>query len=297
MAHLTRRGALTTLIGGGIAIAAGVAMAQQRMRIHTATQSSPLSLVSANRNISGNRVSISVQGAKRVITSNGVPDHKVGSFPNNGNPHSIAAQSHRFVMPVSARKGSRATGGELMLSGVAINGVPFDPGAAEFWQGNRTSGWQYEALGGAVSLGLDANYGHVQPSGAYHYHGLPIGLMQNLGWSGSKVSPLVGYAADGFPIYAITAEVDGKVVEMTSSYRLKSGNRPGGSQPGGRHDGTFVQDYQYVAGSGRLDEANGAVVKTAEYPERTYAYFLTRTYPVIPRVFFGSIDASFRLRR
>lgn len=293
MTQFTRRRALAALLGASTLAAGGAALAQQRLRRHNATQAETLRLVSANTNVRGNQVSITTKGNRRIVTSNGVPDHAVGSFPNAGNPHSIAAQSYRFEMPLTPRKRSRAETPERMLSGVAVNGVPFEPGAAEYWQGDRNSGWQYEALGGAVALGLDANYGHVQPTGAYHYHGLPIGLMQSLGWSGGKASPLIGWAADGFPIYALNAEINGQVVEMTSSYRLKSGSRPGGQHPSGAYDGTFVQDYEYIAGAGTLDEANGAFVKTAEYPNGTYAYFLTQAFPVIPRQFFGKLQSSF----
>ena len=42
---------------------------------------------------------------------------------------------------------------------------------------------QYEALSGAVPLGIDANNAHVQPTGAYHYHGVPTGLLRDLGAS------------------------------------------------------------------------------------------------------------------
>lgn len=297
MSLISRRTALTSILGAGVVAGTGLtAIAQQRMRAHTATQSSPLSLVSANRQVSGNQVSITIRGATRYITSNGIPDHPVGRFPNSGNPNRISAQNHQFQMPVHPRKGHSPRQARGMLSGVGLNGVPFDPGAAEFWQGDRSSGWQYEPLGGAISLGLDRNHGHVQPTGAYHYHGLPIGLMQSLGWSGSKASPLIGYAPDGFPIYAITAEVNGRIVEMTSSYRLKSGRRPRGAGPSGSYDGTFVQDYEYIRGAGYLDEANGAFVKTAEYPGGTYAYFLTQSFPVIPRMFFGTLDSSFSKR-
>jgi hypothetical protein len=253
--------------------------------------------VRANQTKSGSQVAISVRGNTRTITSNGIPDHQVGRFPNRSNPNRISAQNYRFSMPTTPRLNRSPSQRRGTLFGVAVNGVPFDPGTAEVWQGNRRSGWNYEALGGAIPLGLDANYGHVQPTGAYHYHGLPVGLMQELGWSRSKASPLIGYAADGFPIYAITAEVNGKVVEMTSSYRLKSGNRPGGSQPSGDYDGTFVQDYVYVEGAGSLDECNGAMVTTADYPNGTYAYFLTNDFPVIPRCHMGTPDSSFSKRR
>lgn len=286
-------GLLVTAIIGGFALA-NIANAQNRpqMRAHTATSAQALSLQAGRASAGGNVVEISTNGSTRTITSNGIPDHAVGSFPNAGNPNRISAQSHSFTVPTAPRQGrARDTGRSLF--GVAVNGVPFDPGAAEFWQGNPRSGWQYEALGGAVTLGLDANYAHVQPTGAYHYHGLPVGLMQDLGWSSNAASPLIGWAADGFPVYALTVEVDGQVTKMTSSYRLRAGARPGGDQPSGAYDGAFVQDYVYVTGAGSLDACNGAVVRTAEFPLGTYAYFLTDTFPVIPRCLVGDADASF----
>lgn len=198
-------------------------------RSHIATQVEDLQFVSASQSKRGAQVVVTTRGNKRLITANGIPSHKVGRFPNRGNPHRITVQSYRFSMPLSPKPSSRETAQRGMLFGVAVNGVPFDPGTAEVWRGDRRSGWNYEALGGAVPLGLDTNYGYVQPTGAYHYHGLPVGLMQQLGWVRSVASPLIGWAADGFPIYALTAEMNGRVVEMTSSYQLKSGNRPGGA--------------------------------------------------------------------
>lgn len=144
----------------------------------------------------------------------------------------------------------------------------------------------------AVWLGLDTDHAHVQPNGSYHYHGRPWGLMAQLGWSAGRASLLVGYAADGFPIYALTGP---QGQEMQSSWRLKSGNRPNG--PRGAHDGAFVQDYEYVAGAGDLDACNGARVVTADYPQGTYAYFLTRDFPVVPRCLRGRADRSFAKRR
>ncbi|MEL7092327.1 MAG: YHYH protein [Pseudomonadota bacterium] len=283
-----------TLATAILGVCLGDARAQQPpMRQHTATQAEPLTLTAARKRVRGAQVAMTVQGDTRVITSNGLPGHKVGSFPNAGNPNRISAQRYTFRVPVSPRKGRARDLPRATAFGVAVNGVPFDPNAAEFWQGNPRAGWNYNALGGAVALGLDANYGHVQPTGAYHYHGLPVGLMQQLNWSASKPSPLIGFAADGFPIYAVTAQVNGQVVRMTSSYQLKSGSRPGGSQPGGRHDGAFMQDYEYRAGSGRLDECNGATVKTTEFPNGTYAYFLTDTYPVVPRCLKGAVGQGF----
>lgn len=288
--------ALVAALGLGFVVSAD-AQGRPNMRQHTATEAKPLQLVSATQTVTSNRVSLSTSGGTRTIRANGVPDHSVGRFPNRGNPHRIKAQNYSFKISMTPQVGKARALQRGALFGVALNGVPFDPGAAEFWQGNPRSGWQYEALGGAVRLGLDENYGHVQPSGAYHYHGLPVGLMQDLGWSSQSESPLIGYAADGFPIYAITVEEGGTVQKMQSSYRLKSGNRPGGSGPSGDYDGTFVQDYAFVDGAGDLDACNGAYVTTQDYPDGTYAYFLTESYPVIPRCLVGQADSSFNKRR
>lgn len=287
------------LAAAACSVLAGSLDAQGRppMHQHTETQAEQLRLAAANSTVRGGQVSLQSSGTSNVLSSSGVPTHKVGKFPNAGNPHRISGQRYTFKIPANPRVGRARDLGLRTLFGVAVNGVPFDPGAAEFWRGNPRLGWQYEALGGAVPLGLDANFAHVQPNGAYHYHGLPTGLLTQLGWSARAASPLIGYAADGHPTYAITAEVGGRVVKMTSSYQLKSGSRPGGQEPGGRYDGAFIQDYQYVAGSGTLDECNGATVKTADYPSGTYAYFLTDTFPVIPRCLKGSADASFAKRR
>ncbi|MEM6758252.1 MAG: YHYH protein [Pseudomonadota bacterium] len=276
-----------------LGLAAQAHAQQPPLRQHTATSAEALTLSAARKRVRGADVSMSVQGGTRIITANGLPSHKVGTFPNAGNPNRIVAQRYSFRMPVSPRPGRARELPPTTAFGVAVNGVPFDPNAAEYWRGNPRAGWQYNALGGAVSLGLDANYGHVQPTGAYHYHGLPVGLMQQLDWSASTPSPLIGFAADGFPIYALTATVNGQVVRMTSSYQLKSGARPGGAQPGGRYDGAFVQDYVYRAGSCTLDECNGATVRTAEYPNGTYAYFLTDSFPVIPRCLKAAVGEGF----
>src|SRR4051812_25074564 len=49
------------------------------------------------------RVVIKTQGDKRIIESNGIPDHKPGQFPNRGNPNSISAQKYHFEMPLKPR--------------------------------------------------------------------------------------------------------------------------------------------------------------------------------------------------
>lgn len=208
----------------------------------------------------------------RYIKSNGLPDHAPGQFPNSGNPNSISAQDYHYRMTRDPKYTGTPDFYHGYFFGVAVNGVPFDPATAEFWQGNRA--WNYEALSGQINLGLDEQNAHVQPNGAYHYHGVPKALM-------SYELSLIGYAADGFPIYA------SRTRKYKSSYRLKSGMRPRGA-PEGEYDGTFTADYEYLPEIGDLDACNGF-----EY-QGMYIYLLTQEFPHVPRCFMGTPDESFR---
>ena len=230
------------------------------LRKHTIIQKKEWQPVPATKTPRFESKSAFRKGKKEILVeANGIPWHKVGQFPNRSNPHTISEQAYEFVVQANQRASRQITplhndtgfGPPNTPFGIAVNGVLFDPGTAEFFNGDRSSDWNYEALSGAVPLGVDFNNAHVQPNGAYHYHGLPTGLLQKLNLNDKKHSPLIGYAMDGYPIYAI--------------YGYK--------------------DYQYVKGSGDLDECNGRFTVTAEYPEGTYAYFLTEDWPVIPRNF------------
>lgn len=241
----------------------------------------------------GCTVSVKVANGVRTIASNGLPDFTPGAFPNPGCPNSISAQSYSYTLPTKPSVTQITPFQIPQPFGISVDGVLFDPFAAEWWNNDRNSGWQYYALGGGKNLGMDANHAHVQPTGAYHFHGIPDGLLDALG--PSKHSPLVGWAGDGFPIYVRTgyanAKRAGAVTAMRSSYRLKSGTRPSG--PGGEYNGWFNEDYEYVEGLGDLDAANGRSCVTPEYPKGTYAYFLTSEFPSVPNAFAGSIAASF----
>ena len=119
---------------------------------------------------------------------------------------------------------------------------------------------------GAGKLGLDAQNAHVDRRGLYHYHGVAPALAEAEG-------TLIGYAAYGFQIHYAGASA-------VPSYMLKPGTRA--TAPGGAHDGTYVEDWQYVEGLGNLDECNGATVGGQ------YMYFATDTYPFYPRCLFGT---------
>ena len=222
--------------------------------------------------------SITVASDLRCIASDGLPDHTTGQFPRRGNPHTIAAQTIRFC--VDATPEYDGTAREVRTIGIASNGVIIRPGTADWFDARSprghsrddSSGWRLDGMGASDMLGLDQNNAHVDRRGLYHYHGIADPLADDPG-------TLIGWAADGFEIHYIGDRAQ-------SSFQLKSGTRP--TAPGGAYDGTYVQDWTYVKGSGNLDECNGAVV------DGTYRYFATDSYPFFPHCLMGKDIMRFR---
>ncbi|WP_287279308.1 MULTISPECIES: YHYH protein [unclassified Okeania] len=68
---------------------------------------------------------------------------------------------------------------------------------------------------------------------------------------------------------------NGTVRKAKSSYQLKEGDRQEikDINPGGIYDGTYREDYEYVAELGDLDECNGMTINGV------YGYFVTDSYP------------------
>jgi hypothetical protein len=243
-------------------------------------------------------------GDHYLIRSRGLPDHVTG-----GNFHSpILPQQNFFQITKTPKIAEKATPLDCWLFGIAVNGVVFDP-TGPFWKGREETGYQFEVLSRLARpcLGIDFNQAHTQPSGEYHYHGMPVGLHQRLASlqarRGGSGMILLGYAADGFPVYAPLGHSNPRdrqspLVPMRSSYVLARGQRivkPGNlTGPGGSKDGSFVQDFEYRAGEGDLDECNGRFGVTPEFPQGTYHYFLTYDYPFIPRFWRGTPDPSFK---
>jgi hypothetical protein len=115
-------------------------------------------------------------------------------------------------------------------------------------------------------------------------------------------SPILGWAFDGYPIYgpygySNPTNASSPVRRMVSSYSLRSittrqtlpqwaataqglsttltssqyGPAVNSTYPLGR----YVEDYDYTANSGDLDQYNGRVTVTPDFPNGTYAYFVT----------------------
>lgn len=243
-------------------------------------------------------------GTTRELTANGIPDHEVGTFPNTGNPNTISEQTVSASYSLEPAESTVATvlGGPRGDTGYVLNGIKIDAGTGGTCDDSGESctlngnvgSWSIEALGqSSFDFGTDTNNAHVQPDGAYHYHGMPEGFITKQGGDSSTMT-LIAWAADGFPVYArygyTTADdASSDLKVMTGSYQYVadlSASRPStDTYP----LGTFSQDYEYVEGSGDLDECNGRVGVTPEFPDGIYHYYATDSYPYFQRCVKGAL--------
>ena len=104
-------------------------------------------------------------------------------------------------------------------------------------------------------------------------------------------SPILGWAYDGNPIYGPYGYIDptdqnSGVRRLRTSYKLKdnvvfdAATNPNPARIDGPSlatypAGSFVADYEYDFQSGDLDNYNGRFCKSPQYPDGTYAYFIT----------------------
>jgi len=246
---------------------------------------------------------------RRILTGNGLPNHVVGTFPNAGNPNTITVQNINASMTLTPTKSAGNTMvGPGGASVYARNSVKFDPGTAGTCPGtmtktsdcnlaNGTDVWRIEALGqSSFNFGVDTNNAHVQPGGIYHYHGMPEGLLINAGVSDSnRKMVLVGWAGDGYPVYArycYTSAMDATspLKICSTSFAVDTIADAGRPSAALVPLGAFQSDWNYVAGSGDLDDCNGRTGVTPEFPSGIYYYMATDTYPFFSRCIKGNLN-------
>ena len=127
-----------------------------------------------------------------VMQSQGYPNHPTADFPNSGNPNSIRVQEFTFRLPLEPRLAPQITRLPMGPIGVALNGVVFfNP----FEQGGMN------AVEGYSEVWLDSCCGHPQQTGVYHYHKYPTCVKSPFPDDGTRHSPVIGFAFDGFPIH------------------------------------------------------------------------------------------------
>lgn len=223
--------------------------------------------------------SYQTHSSPRCFTGDGLPNHDTGTFPNRGNPNSIKSQNLNLCVEQNPTKNTQIDTTHRGSVGVALSGIQFRPATADYYDSSShrgfsrdsSSGWNLEGIGARDMLGMDHQNAHVDHRGLYHYHAIPE-ILKNTNNS------LIGYAADGFEIHYSSTQ--------SSSYALKSGHRH--SAPYGNHDGTYVEDWEFIQNSGTLDKCNGANINGK------YSYFATDTYPFFPRCFWGNASDDFK---
>ena len=251
----------------------------------------------------------------RYIFSNGIPPHEYGPF---GGIATLEAQENDFSS-CAYPNGISSSVTELIedptspgcsngiVFGLTIKGIHYSPFARLYWVNPNTGEENKNFIEEAdFVLNIDKNGGHVNSVNLYHYHNISKQYYaDSLKIDSTKHSPIVGYAADGFPIYykylySNTNDSSSSIKGYSSSYQLKSGNRTGDgvSAPNGAYDGRYVQDYEYVDTLSELGICGNHFAVTPEYPEGTHFYVLTDEWPFIPRCLVGNyVDPSFKIGR
>ena len=253
------------------------------------------------------------------VVAEGLASYTMGPFP--GNPNVPSAQDYVFKIPRQPVPATNHTAEPVVGPfGVAVNGVAlYGKGDSRSYDPMSNSNspmgagiWNADAW---VSEGstMDANgNGHPQQQGGYHYHANPIALYSD---PSTGHSPIIGWAMDGYPIYgpfgySSPMDTNSAVVRLDNGYELRNittrTTLPDGSTsapPGPNVSatfplGTYWEDYEYT-GNGDLDEFNGRDCRTPEYPDGTYAYFLSTDslgQPAFPYMigleYYGEVNAQ-----
>lgn len=256
---------------------------------------------------------VTVENNQCVFESNDIPNHDF----NDGNAQfatNVAEIDKLFKMAVNPTMAASNTElalgvvNVILLNGVVVDILPaacYGVGSEPLGQEKIGCGddqienpWRYDPMSNLNNFGTDSHNAHVQPDGTYHYHGNPVALFAQDCVSQSEASPVIGFAADGFPVYgSCIDDGNGGIREAESSYQLKSGARQAvsgyttptvtGSVVSLNYDGQFRGDYEYVASSGDLDECNGRTVSGQ------YGYYVTNEFPWIVNCYKGAVDNSF----
>lgn len=261
------------------------------------------------------------------VSTNGIPAYPTGPFLD-GNPSLATDQNAIFKIPLNPVQNTgtltATSGGDI---GVFINGTAlFDFRDGVGWNTNTSSlcgglpgmspcpggpaatqSWNRDAVP-AEKPGFDCSKGHPA-NGNYHHHQNPSAFNLDLNIisticdlyaadglyaiNTAEHSPLIGFAADGFPIYGAygyaNANGTGGIVRIKSGYQLRNittrtvwadgtdvadGPAVSTTYP----LGYFREDYEFVTHAGQedyLDEHNGRFCITPEYPAGIYCYFAT----------------------
>jgi len=206
------------------------------------------------------------------VKTSGVPNYYQDGVTHN-NAKDLKAT---WFIPRTQSAAGSPTGPQGGQNGLMLDGsVSFTAGDAQSY--NNAGVWNRLAYY-FEGMDMDLANGHSTPTNMYHHHFDNLKLHD---WDSSKHSPIVGYAWDGYPIYGPfgykNTNGTGGFTRMRTSYNTKTyTTRTNGPTVNTTYPiGCFVEDWQYTAGYGDLDDHNGRFCVTPEYPSGTYCYFTT----------------------
>lgn len=198
-------------------------------------------------------VSITRNEGARIIQSAGIPDHAVGIFPASAADDAFdkygaltPIRGETFILqtpetPIFLTKPECVPSG---MVGIALNGVPIYSGIEE-----HADARFYGAF--------DACGGHTDANGTYHYHNESTCLLKS--YFTGELSTLLGYARDGFGIFAS--------IEQGTSVRNEDLDACHGHTHAILWDGEMVNMYHYHF--------------TDEFPYSVGCFMGAPAYPVI----------------
>lgn len=208
-----------------------------------------------------------------IMEPNGIPDHERDAYyavPDAGvvvpdattasvMADPTTAQTYKFTITTTPKYVSTVTSTSLGSIGVMISGaVLYNPFEGDGKTVAMASNFTITDGSGNTGSFIDKCAGHPTPQqGAYHYHGLSKCVTAKVD-EASKPSHIIGFALDGFPIYG-DRDINGK--QLTAD---------------------------------NLDECNGIVSATPEFPGGIYHYVLLDTADVRSSItcFHGEVDTS-----
>ena len=250
-------------------------------------------------------IKISLDNQLCKFVSNAIPNHHFNAAPA-AFATNVSEQSQTYYVTTLPVIASSVT--ELSLNmdnAIFLNGVKLDLLAAGCYGvrdgkigcNDMSTAWRYDPMSPLTSFGTDSHNAHTQPDGTYHYHGDPNDNNPNTLYEDNAniESPVIGFAADGFPIYGPYFKDDnGNIQKAKSGYTLKVGTRSSlaatkteFSLPPGEYDGQFIDDYEFTS-AGNLDKCNGRTNSNGQY-----GYHITDSYPWVIGCFMGTPNSSF----
>ena len=185
---------------------------------------------------------------------------------------------------VKVNGGKGYTSGNVLIDIIPVGSGAIATATIKEWRKDRFKKTSVDSENGTFFYNYVTSIGQ-----GYGYLASPTTLRTND--TGASHSPILGFAYDGNPIYGCYGYSDpldssSSISKMSSSY-MPVTTRDGGPTESNYPIGTFIQDWVYVHERGSLDKNNGRYCVTPEYPNGTYAYFITvddTDTPVYPYV-------------